>query len=47
MGDAGFDVEKDDEKLWDKDEDEEVGNKNEKNESGLFVVDKDISLREL
>lgn len=47
MGDAGSDAEKADEKPWDKDEDEDAGNMNEKNESGPSVIDKDTSSREL
>ncbi|KAL1208785.1 Midasin [Cardamine amara subsp. amara] len=47
IGDAGSDAEKADEKPWNKDEEDEEENVNEKNESGPSVVDKDTRSREL
>ncbi|KFK27090.1 hypothetical protein AALP_AA8G332700 [Arabis alpina] len=47
FGEVGADAEKADEKPWDKDEDEESENMNEKNESGPSVNDKDTSSTEL
>ncbi|CAN1795130.1 MDN1 [Linum perenne] len=47
VGDAGPDSEAVDEKLWDKEEDENPEEKNEKYEAGSSVKDKDTSNREI
>ncbi|XP_048233780.1 midasin isoform X2 [Ricinus communis] len=47
MGETGPDGEAIDEKLWDKEEDENPNNRNEKYESGPSVIEKDASSREL
>ncbi|ONI15461.1 hypothetical protein PRUPE_3G044200 [Prunus persica] len=47
MGETGVDGETVDEKLWNKDEDENLNNSNEKYESGNSVNDRDASSREL
>ncbi|KAG8656474.1 hypothetical protein MANES_04G142500v8 [Manihot esculenta] len=47
MGETGADNEVIDEKLWDKEEDENLNNANEKYESGSSVRDRDASSREL